>query len=132
MFDLNFLAILLAAVLYFVIGMVWYSPQLFGKAWMEAHPGRDEDMKCCYKSMVGTFVLGLVIAYVMDLVLDWINLGNARDGALCAFWLWLGFVATTHFSGVLWERKPLKSYLIHMGYLLIAFISMGAVLGAWG
>jgi hypothetical protein len=34
--DVNWLAVLLAALAYFVIGAVWYAPPVFGKAWLAA------------------------------------------------------------------------------------------------
>ena len=34
--DLNWLAVLAAALAYFAIGAVWYAPPLFGKAWAAA------------------------------------------------------------------------------------------------
>jgi hypothetical protein len=34
--DLNWLAVIVAALAYFAIGAVWYAPPVFGKAWMAA------------------------------------------------------------------------------------------------
>jgi hypothetical protein len=34
--DLNWPAVLVAALAYFAIGAVWYAPPVFGKAWMAA------------------------------------------------------------------------------------------------
>ena len=34
--DLDWLAVILAALAYFVIGAAWYAPPVFGKAWMAA------------------------------------------------------------------------------------------------
>ncbi len=34
--DVNWLAVIVAAVAYFVLGAVWYAPPVFGKAWMAA------------------------------------------------------------------------------------------------
>jgi Protein of unknown function (DUF1761) len=34
--DLNWLAVLVAALAYFVLGGIWYAPPVFGKAWMAA------------------------------------------------------------------------------------------------
>lgn len=34
--DLDWLAVILAALAYFVIGAIWYAPPLFGRAWMAA------------------------------------------------------------------------------------------------
>ena len=34
--DLNWLAVIVAAIAYFAIGALWYSPPVFGTAWMSA------------------------------------------------------------------------------------------------
>ena len=34
--DLNWLAVIVAAVAYFAIGAVWYAPPVFGRAWTAA------------------------------------------------------------------------------------------------
>jgi hypothetical protein len=34
--DLNWLAVVAAAVAYFVVGAIWYAPPLFGKSWTAA------------------------------------------------------------------------------------------------
>src|SRR3989442_1721528 len=46
--NINILAVLVAAVLTFVLGAVWYSPVLFAKQWMAAQgytPEKLEEMK---------------------------------------------------------------------------------------
>ncbi len=44
------------------------------------------------------------------------------------FWCWIGFVATTMLSTVLWEQKSFKLYLINAGYSLVSFIAMATIL----
>jgi hypothetical protein len=131
MMDVNFLAVIVGAVLYFVIGMIWYSPQAFGKIWMQAHQVSEGEMKGCYKAMAGAFVIGLVLSYVMARFMNFAHIATFMEGAMLGFWAWLGFVLTTHFSGVLWEKKPINLYLLHMGCLFVTFLAIGGLLGAW-
>jgi len=42
--SLNYVAILVAAVVTFAFGMVWYNPMLFGKQWMAAHAYTPEQV----------------------------------------------------------------------------------------
>jgi hypothetical protein len=41
--DLDWLAMIAAAIAYFVVGAAWYAPSVFGRAWMAA--GRDADAR---------------------------------------------------------------------------------------
>ncbi len=34
--DLNWLAVIVAAIAYFVLGAIWYAPPVLGNAWMRA------------------------------------------------------------------------------------------------
>jgi hypothetical protein len=51
-FQLNFLAILVAAVAAFVLGALWYSPVLFAKQWMKAHGYTPDKLEAMKKGMV--------------------------------------------------------------------------------
>ena len=53
------------------------------------------------------------------------------DGAHVGFWVWLGFIATTYFSAVIWQKMHPKEFFIHVGYSLIALLLMGGVLAVW-
>jgi len=43
--EINFVAVVVAAVAYFVLGWVWYSPEVFGKAWMKELKISAKDIK---------------------------------------------------------------------------------------
>ena len=48
--DVNYLAVGLATILAFALGGLWYSPVLFGKAWMAAHGYTPEQMQAMQAS----------------------------------------------------------------------------------
>ncbi|MGB4971685.1 MAG: DUF1761 domain-containing protein, partial [Cyclobacteriaceae bacterium] len=43
--GLNYWAILVSALSTFLIGGLWYSPAVFGKAWMKENGLTEEDLK---------------------------------------------------------------------------------------
>lgn len=130
--NVNLWAVLISAAASFVIGMVWYSPWLFGKMWKETCcKTTDEcDMKNCMGSMAISFLGSLLFSYVFALFIVAAD-ATAAQGAVMGFWFWLGFMVTTHLSSVLWEKSPLNIYFIKMGNLLVTFLAVGAILGAW-
>src|SRR2546429_2329224 len=70
--NINILAVLVAAVLTFVLGAVWYSPVLFAKQWMAAQgytPEKLEEMKRrgVTRAYAVSVLCYLVTAYVMAL-----------------------------------------------------------------
>ncbi|MCH7763617.1 MAG: DUF1761 domain-containing protein [Candidatus Marinimicrobia bacterium] len=43
--SINYIAVLVSAVIFFIIGGLWYSPMLFAKPWMNAIGFSDEQLK---------------------------------------------------------------------------------------
>jgi surface polysaccharide O-acyltransferase-like enzyme len=133
--GVNYLAVLVAAILNMIIGALWYSPGLFGKSWMQLAGIKPEDaqkraggMQRAYGLM---FVASLLIAYALARVLWYAKAGSAGGGAMIGLLAWVGFVATTHGANYLFEGKPFRLYGINTGYSLVSFIVMGALLGIW-
>ncbi len=58
--HLNWLAVIAAALATFLIGGLWYSPALFGRAWMSANNLTQEDLK---GSMAKIFGLSFRICF---------------------------------------------------------------------
>ncbi len=127
----NFIAVLIAAVLAMVLGFLWYGP-LFSKPWMKLVGMTKKDMEEQKGSMGKTygmmFVSALLTAWILSNFVGYAGAQTWSAGAMVGFWAWLGFVATTMFSNVLFEKKPFPLFLIDAGYHLVNLLVMGAVL----
>ena len=131
LFDVNFLAIIVVVVVNLLLGAIWYSPYLFGPAWTKAHLFNVSDLKPTPFHYIGAAIVAFITAWVFSLIINWTEAITIAEGAFLGFFLWLGFVATTHFSGVLWAKKNIIAYLIDSGYQLVSLILMGILLTAW-
>ena len=60
--ELNYLAVLVSGVVLFMLGGLWYSPAVFGKAWMRENGFKEEDMK--NSNMVKIFGLAFLLAVI--------------------------------------------------------------------
>lgn len=133
--DINYLAVLVAAVASFVIGMIWYSPALFGKAWMKAGGMTEKSMKAHKKNMgmkvFVSIVASLIMASVLAHFIKYLTATTFAEGMQTGFWLWLGFIATISLGSVLWENKSVKFYLINAGFRLVELLVMGGILAVW-
>lgn len=129
---MNYLDILLAAIGYMVVGFLWYGP-LFGKAWMKLSGISDAKMNEMKKEgMVKTYGMMFVAALVTSFILSWLIDTMEVSGLTEALWLaaivWLGFIATSMFTGVLFSKKPWNLYFIESGYQLAAILVAAATL----
>jgi hypothetical protein len=129
--EINILAVLAAAVATFVLGGLWYSPALFGKAWQREAGISDEQMRTANKARIFgfAFVLSLIAALVFALFLGprppmALGLGAGFAAGLC-------WVAASFGINYLFERRSLKLFLINGGYHTLQFTIIGLLLALW-
>ncbi len=129
--QLNPWAILVATVSAFLIGGIWYSPILFSRAWMKAAGLSEEEVQ--QGNMAKIFGLSFLLILVMA-----VNLAAFLSGPPDLVWgmtagalAGIGWVAASLGVLYLFEHRPLKLFLVNAGYLVLAFIVMGGILGAW-
>jgi hypothetical protein len=134
--GVNVWAALVAALAGTAAGMLWYSPLLFAKPWMALMGYSDrskmpESQKDSAPSHVMLLIARIVSAIILGKVIEVANVTTALYGMKIGFAVWLGFVTTVQLTYALFGRQPIKLYLINTGYLLVSYLAMGAVLGAW-
>lgn len=138
MHSLNWLAILVAAVVSMILGFLWYSPLLFGKAWaremgydLSDKAKMDEMRKSAGPAYAGSFAAGLLAAFTLALILHGMRAESLHFGLMAGFHIWLGFVATVQFTGALFAKQSMKLFAINTGYQLICYLMMGALFVLW-
>jgi|SRR3989344_8618325 len=132
---MNYLAILITAIINMALGVVWYGP-LFGKIWMKLSGMTHQQLqKAKSKGMAKSYGINFIGTVVLTFVLAWVlqatQVTSSGAGAGTGILLWLGFIVTVMLGTVLWDKKPVKLYLLNIGYYLIVFIIAGAILGSW-
>ena len=129
--ELNWIAILVAAVSSFMLGGIWYGP-LFGKKWMALTDKTEADVQDANMGKIyGTaFILNLlaVIAFSFFLGRD----AGLEMGLMYGFTAGLFWVAASFGINYLFEDRPFALWLINGGYHTLQFTLIGAILGALG
>ena len=129
------LHVLVAAVVAWLIGALWYSPVLFAKAWVKAHGYTDEQVKAMQVmqgKVIGlTLVAMILIAAVLQIFLNHLGVTHLHGGIMWSFHAWLGFALPLGFIAHLYSQKKWAAWFIDLGYQLVYFVAMGAILGAW-
>ena len=133
--KINYPAVLVAAVAHFIIGGLWYG-LIFGNKFLELiawSPEKLREMESHNpaKEMVVAFISGLVLVYVLAHFIQYTGARTAIEGLQTAFWLWLGFVATTQLATVIFEERKLGLYLLNIGYQLVGCAIAGVILAVW-
>lgn len=128
----NYIAVVVAAVVYWLLGAVWYG-FLFSKAWMaleHVSPEQAASMNPVLPYVI-TFVLNLVIAFVLAQICAWRNANTAARGAALGILIWIGFIGPITYTTHMYEMRPVQLFAINQFYSLVGLALMGAILGAW-
>lgn len=129
--DINWLAVVAAALSAFVVGGLWYSPMLAGKAWQAENKLSDDDLKASNKARIFGFTL--LWSFIMATNLAFFVSGVEELTAVLGYSLaaGLGWVSLGSFVTGLFELKSTRYMLINAVYHILSFLVMGLVLGLW-
>jgi hypothetical protein len=127
--DINWLAVVTAAVSAFLLGGLWYGP-LFKNAWCR-EAGIDPDSAPPHPARIFAlaFVCSLLAALVFAMVLG--PAVSPVDGMAAGFVVGLFFVAMSFGINYAFAQRSLKLWLIDSGYHTVQFTLYGLILGAW-
>jgi hypothetical protein len=126
--EVNYLAVVIAAIASFLLGGLWYSPALFGKVWQREAGLSDEQLKSGNMARIFglSLVLSLLAAWVFALFLGprppvALGLGAGFSAGLC-------WVTASFGINYLFERKSFKLFLVNGGYHTLQFTIIGLTL----
>lgn len=130
--DVNWLAVLLAALAGFVVGGIWYGP-LMGKRWMAAVGVTEQEVRegSMVKTYGFTFLLSLLASWTLAHVFA--TYPDLAFGVMVmtAFGVALGFVVPALWTNYLFQGAKRPLFWIDGGYWLLFYTAMGLVHAAF-
>lgn len=135
--EINWVAVVLAAVSSMVVGAIWYAKPVFGRRWMRLTGLTDETLR-------GTAVLPLIITFVVSFLTAAVLAGSAAlaqhfyegsfflNAVLTSVILWIGFTAARMITHDLFERRNSSLTVLNLAHELVTVVVMGLVIGAFG
>jgi hypothetical protein len=155
---MNFLAILVSAVVMMIIGMIWYNPKVFGNAWMKEIGMTEESAKQgnMFKIFGFAFFFAFLIAFslpasvIHEFGAAQLNGGDATNPAYLEYVAACGEKFRTFKHGSLhgailgvffalplvgmtamFEHRTWKYIFIHAVYFIVSLTIMGGIICAW-
>ena len=130
--SINYLAVLITAIVSFIIGAIWYSKVLFAKPWERLSNVKMGEGKNLPLLFIINFIATFIVAWVFAHTVKYAGATTFIDAILVGFFTWLGYFALATLLGtILWESKPFNLYLINAGYWLINLLVMATILTMW-
>ncbi|RTY90953.1 DUF1761 domain-containing protein [Flavobacterium sp. GT3R68] len=158
--EINFLALLVAALSTLVVGFIWYNPKVFGTIWMRETGLTEEKMKG--SNMVMIFGMAVLYAFFISFILQMLTIHQFgalgmvggdptaakpsyaafmadygqtyrtfKHGMLHGFMSGLFFALPVIGTNALFEKKSWKYTLISGGFWVVCCTIMGGIVCGW-
>src|SRR6202140_5536125 len=130
--GINFLAVLIAAVVAWLVSAGWYMS--LGKIYQAAQGKTPEQCKeemkkpGAFLPFLYAFIGNLVIAWMLAGVLGHLGQVTLKNGVITGAFLWFGFILPTMVVNFCFSGRDKRLLLIDLGNWLIALVVMGAVI----
>jgi hypothetical protein len=132
--QINWLAVLVAALAYFMLGAIWYSKALFGSKWavlVGLDMSNPDKKKAMGKMMAGTFILIIVICIALSLFVHRLDLIVISSALKLGFITGICFATTAVAISFIYESRPTALYFIDCGYHLAGHLIAAIILVLW-
>jgi hypothetical protein len=126
---INHLAVIVAAVVYWIFGAVWYGV-IFKSAWatLTGTPMGGT----ASNAMVVSVVMAIVLSYTAGIALaGTTNPQPARHGVEFGLFMGVGIFASQTLMDFLYEGRPVALWAIDSGYVVIGLALIGLIVGSW-
>jgi len=133
--HVNYIAVLVATIVVFVLGWLWYSPLLFYKPWMRAR-GIDPAVAMAGAKMpTGKLAIELVrcfvLAYIVAHFVAALGINSWFIAVHFGLLLWIGFPVILLTGSILWDNVPVKVAAIHAGDWLVKLLVIPIIVTVW-
>ncbi len=132
--DINWVALLLAALAYYLLGAIWYSKILFGHKWaayLKLDHTDPELRKGMGAMMAGSFLIMVIVALGLALLIVKFDFVSLWSGVKLGLLTGICFSATSLSISFIYERKPSGLYMIDAGYHILGNVVTAAILVLW-
>jgi hypothetical protein len=123
------LAIIVATVVSFLLGGLWYSPVLFGPAWKREVTLHEPSF--APQSKPGIYVVDFFLTLLSTSILSFCLAPHPGllYGAVAGAVVGIGWVAPSIAVDLLFQGKSFKLFCITAGYHIVRFLIAGSLLG---
>lgn len=130
--DLNWLAVVVAALAWFGFSAVWYSVPPLSKMWQrESKADMEAEGPALVSILLPTFIGYLITTIVIALIVEAVGATTMADAIALGVTLGIAFGVVSALIIQLYERKGGSYWLINGANAVISFTIVTAVLTAW-
>ena len=131
--EINWLAVLVGAIGYFILGALWYSV-LFKGAWIKAsgvNPNDPGAKSGVAQIMLASLVLMIIASIGLGILITRIGSAGWMTGCKIGLIAGVCFSATAISISYLYEKKPMALHVINGLYNIAGCVIAGIIIAVW-
>ena len=119
--EINLVTVLVATIMGFGFGLVWYAPWAFGKLWKKVnrHENTNKSEASSYKSHVISLLVTFISAFILASLFNSILIISVSGILLVGFLMWLGFTLPVKINEYMYSSTPFSLISIDLGHQLV-------------
>jgi hypothetical protein len=134
--QINYLAVGVAAIIFWCVGSAWFSPLLMSALWVAELKRHNvllqrPSSNTLLTKMLLTFGANLLASLAMAWLVVMTNSSTVSSGLMLGIITVLGFAVTTLGQVFIWENRSVKLFLIDIGYPALGIIITAVLLSVW-
>lgn len=129
--DINWLAVVVVAVIYCFIIFFWYYPNIFGNIWLKLVGKEGVEKSKIVRETIIMVLTSFVSVLILEILMDLTGMHDILSALLLSFLLWLGFIAMVAINQNIFNDRGVKIFLIEYGAYLVALLVAGIILAVW-
>ena len=132
--GLNYVAILVGGLAYWALGALWYSPALFGNAWLKAIGKTKEQALKDHTPLnyLWAFITSFIASYGIARILMWSGKTGWTGGLIVGLFCGVCFVMMAFWVNDAFEKRECGLTIMNGLYHVVGLIISGVIIGAWG
>lgn len=132
--DLNWLAVIVAAVAYFALGGIWYAQPVFGRAWARASGIEIPEGEAPGASFyVFPALVCLVATIATAMLAEATGSDSVGNGIVLGLVVGVGYALAVSALGGVFDQKPNPGAWVAIvgGYHVVGLVIVGIIVSAW-
>lgn len=132
--TINYLAVVVAAVVAIVFGLVWYSPILFGGIWSRGNPTAHKKMQQNVRKggYVFMIIASLLTSFALEVLIKFLGINTLYYGVGLAMLVWAGFFFSQSFVDLIMDSKDTKLFVVDNTHHIVSVLLICIILVLMG
>ncbi|MFW9969209.1 MAG: DUF1761 domain-containing protein [Candidatus Odinarchaeota archaeon] len=129
--EINWIAVIIAAVIYFAIVFFWYFPKAFGNLWLKLVGKEGEPKSKIIRDTIIMIPTSFITVLSIEIIMDLTSMNDVASSLLLTLLLWIGFVGIIGINQNNFNDRGIKLFLIEYMVYLVGFLIVGLILAVW-